>query len=62
MDYDKVMITLDKDTNKKIQELEAEYQLSRGRSAVIRMAVADLYSKVFGGDNGNTNKEKIAQV
>ena len=62
MDYDKVMITLDRDTNKKIKELETEYQLARGRSAVIRMAVANFYSKVFGGDNGNTDKEKITQV
>ena len=52
MDYNKVMITLDKDTDKKIKELESEYQLSRGRSAVIRMAVADFYEKVFGNGNG----------
>ena len=52
MDYDKVMITLDKETNQKIVALEAKYQLSRGRSAVIRMAVADFYDKVFGDGNG----------
>ena len=54
MDYDKVMITLDKETNEKIVELEAKYQLSRGRSAVIRMAVADFYDKVFGNGKPKT--------
>ena len=62
MDYDKVMITLDKETNQKIVALEAKYQLSRGRSAVIRMAVAELWNKVIGGENENADKEKIAQV
>ena len=52
MDYDRVMITLNKETDKKIKELESEYQLQRGRSAVIRMAIADLHKKVLG--NGNT--------
>ena len=62
MNYDRVNITLNEDTDKMIKEIETEYHLERGRSAVIRMAVANFYSKVFGGDNGNTDKEKIAQV
>ena len=52
-DYKITTISLDKESEQKIQELMAKFKLDAGRgtSAIVRMAISDFHNKELGGVN-----------